>query len=115
MHEAWRSLRGWFVPIRVFLGESICYLVGVGEDISFDLSLIEELGCDVWAYDPTPRAVEHVRRSASAVDEFHFEPVGLWTEQATLKWFAQEIRLMCRTLWSICKARMPSLRRTACL
>ena len=40
----------------------ICYCGGVGEDITFDLGLIERFGCTVYAFDPTPRAVALRRR-----------------------------------------------------
>ena len=51
----------WSVP-EILLGpESVCYLVGTGEDISFDLALIDRFGCTVHAFDPVPSAQEFVR------------------------------------------------------
>lgn len=32
---------GWIVPATLVRPDSVCYCVGVGEDISFDLALIE--------------------------------------------------------------------------
>lgn len=77
----------WAVPLSVLSEESICYLVGVGEDITFDLALIESVGCEVWAFDPTPRAIRHVESHAAGIERFHFTPVGLWTTDATLQWY----------------------------
>ena len=37
------------------------YSCGVGEDISFDLSLIRRHGVRVFAFDPTPRSIEWVK------------------------------------------------------
>jgi FkbM family methyltransferase len=37
---------------------SIVYSLGVGEEISFDLKLIERFGAWVHAFDPTPRSIE---------------------------------------------------------
>jgi FkbM family methyltransferase len=49
---------GWVVCTDAGLGpSSVVYSVGVGEDISFDLALIEMFGCDVVAFDPTPRSL----------------------------------------------------------
>ena len=67
------------VPISLLRKSSICYCAGVGEDITFDISLIESVGCEVFAFDPTPRAAEHVGLAAAGVEQFHFYPVGLWS------------------------------------
>jgi FkbM family methyltransferase len=79
---------GWVVPSRALNSGSICYCAGCGEDISFDLGLIEEYGCPVFAFDPTPRAVEYVRRVAGQNPRYHFGDVGLWHEDGTLRFYA---------------------------
>ena len=83
---------GWLIPTSALSRASICYCVGVGEDITFDLALIDRFGCDVWAADPTPRAVAHVAKTAAADlryrDKYHFRPVGLWSSDTTLRFFA---------------------------
>ncbi|HEY1358237.1 MAG TPA: FkbM family methyltransferase [Thermoleophilaceae bacterium] len=63
--------------------ESVCYCGGVGEDISFDLELIERYGCEVYAFDPTPTGVQHVEAVAPDPERFHFLPVGLWSSDTT--------------------------------
>ncbi len=55
---------------------SIVYSLGVGEDISFDVAVLEKFGADVFAFDPTPRAAEWVGRHAPP-DGFHFYPYGI--------------------------------------
>lgn len=55
---------------------SVIYSFGVGEDASFDVALIEELGAHVHAFDPTPRSIEWVRAQALPA-AFHFSPVGI--------------------------------------
>lgn len=62
---------GWVVPISVLSESSICYCAGVGEDITFDLALIDTFGCDVFAFDPTPRAVRHVNQHAAGLAKYH--------------------------------------------
>ncbi len=66
---------------------SLCYCVGCGEDITFDLALIERYGCEVFAFDPTPRAAHHVRRVAGHQAKYHFKPVGIWSTDGTVKFF----------------------------
>src|SRR3990167_849454 len=51
---------GWIIPKNHTLtGDSICYLAGAGEDISFDCALAKQFGCNVRIVDPTPRAIRH--------------------------------------------------------
>jgi FkbM family methyltransferase len=40
---------------------SIIYCVGAGEDITHDVILSSKLKCPVYIFDPTPRAIEHVK------------------------------------------------------
>lgn len=79
---------GWVVPTSLISSSSVCYCAGVGEDVTFDIELIEELGCNVFAFDPTPRAIEYVEENAKDVPNFHFYDVGLWSTNERLKFFA---------------------------
>ena len=38
------------------------YSVGIGEDISFDLALMAQFNCRVFAFDPTPKSLEWLKR-----------------------------------------------------
>jgi FkbM family methyltransferase len=78
---------GWIVPVTLLRPAWTCYCGGVGEDITFDLGLIERVGCNVFAFDPTPRAVAHVAANAADEQRFHFMAVGLWSEDTTLRFF----------------------------
>jgi FkbM family methyltransferase len=78
----------WTVPADLVSAESIVYCVGCGEDISFDLALIERFGCSVHAFDPTPRAIAHVAKVASGERRYHFLPLGLWSRPDRLRFFA---------------------------
>ena len=67
---------GGFQVIRNLLtNDSIVYSFGVGEDISFDLTLIEQYGLNVYAFDPTPLAIKFAEKNR--VPRFHFEAIGL--------------------------------------
>jgi len=78
---------GWVVPASIINKDSICYCVGCGEDISFDLGLIDFFGCDVFAFDPTPRSIKYVKTAAGQNQKYHFFDVGLWDKEDRLKFF----------------------------
>ncbi|WP_186438072.1 FkbM family methyltransferase [Chelatococcus daeguensis] len=65
-----------------------CYCGGAGEDISFEVALARQLGCLVYAFDPTPRAIAHVREAAAGVSQFWFRPFGLWSHDTVVRFFA---------------------------
>jgi len=51
---------GWWVPVDGQISpNSSCYLIGAGEDISFDVELAKFTGAFVVIVDPTPRARHH--------------------------------------------------------
>ena len=79
---------GWVIPFALLHKRSICYCVGCGEDISFDVGLIDNFECDVYGFDPTPRAIEHVKRVAGDNPKYHFYEFGIWDCEDTLKFFA---------------------------
>ncbi len=66
----------WWVDPSVLNSEAIVYSFGLGEDISFELSIISKFNIDVWAYDPTPRSIAWVRRQ-NIPKELRVNPVGI--------------------------------------
>jgi FkbM family methyltransferase len=82
---------GWSVPDDRLGAESICYSVGVGDDMSFDVGLIKQYGCTVHAFDPTPKAVAYA--AAQQVQAgLHFHPVGLWSTEGEIPFHAPRNR-----------------------
>jgi len=81
---------GWIVPTDLLSRDSVCWCAGVGEDITFDLALIQRFGCHAWGFDPTPRAVRHVKIHAVHEPRYHFIPAGLWSEDTTMRFFAPQ-------------------------
>jgi len=79
---------GWIVPTNRINRDSVCYCVGVGEDITFDMSVIERFGCRVFAYDPTPRAALHVQKHAAHCADYIYERVGLWDTDEVVRFYA---------------------------
>jgi FkbM family methyltransferase len=55
---------------------SVVYSLGIGEDISFDLSLIARVGAEIHAFDPTPRVASWLA-AQSLPKTFHFHPSGI--------------------------------------
>jgi FkbM family methyltransferase len=70
------SYGGWWVRSDVLGPDSIVYSVGVGRDISFDLSLIQHYGLRVHAFDPTRKCREWLR-SQQLPPTFVFTGIGL--------------------------------------
>ena len=113
---------GWVVDCSRLNSESIVYSVGVGSNIDFDLALIEEIGLDVYAFDPTPRSIEWVKKQ-SLPEKFKFLPLGLGSNDGEMEFFppsressthfspvdrysdknVQTIKAPVKTLKSICK------------
>ena len=56
--------------------DSVVYSFGVGEDVSFDLLIMERFGMKVHAFDPSPRSIEWVGRQ-DLPEDFIFHPYGL--------------------------------------
>jgi FkbM family methyltransferase len=78
---------GWTIPAGLLAEDSVCYLAGLGEDASFDLSLIERFGCTVHAFDPVPEASTYAATVSRREPRFVFSPVGLWSSDGTLRFY----------------------------
>ncbi len=103
---------GWSIPVDLLPENAICYCVGAGEDISFDVKLAEEHGCKVYTFDPTPRSADHVQAIHHAVaqntpmpingdpdqvykisaenlkENFEFHPVGVFDKDVKTRFYA---------------------------
>ncbi len=104
---------GWIIPSG-WSEKSVCYCVGAGEDITFDIELAKKFGCDVFVIDPTPRALAHfnyVKESLSAGSvphtrtavpvpyvapaqvfvKLHFLAYGIWTKDEAVKFYSPKV------------------------
>lgn len=70
------SYGGWEIIEGSLKEESIVYYFGVGDDISFDLALIDDFGLTVHAFDPTQKSIAWVCKQ-SVPDRFILHEVGL--------------------------------------
>ncbi len=66
----------WTIAANTIDQTSIIYSVGVGSEITFDLSLIARYGVTVHAFDPTPRSIAWIEKQALP-DKFMFHSIGV--------------------------------------
>ena len=79
---AGNSYGGFYVANESLSINSIVYSIGIGEDVSFDLDIIEKYGCKVFAFDPTPKSVNWVYKNVSNKN-FNFSPIGISKEKGS--------------------------------
>lgn len=101
---------GWSIPINLLNSESVCYLAGAGEDLSFDVGIVNNYNCKVYIIDPTPRAYAHYQALVQntqnglntninneaglfydllpeKINKLEFLKIGLWSDNGELKFF----------------------------
>jgi FkbM family methyltransferase len=67
---------GWDVVPANVDRHSVVYSIGVGEDASFDLAMIDEFDLSVHAFDPTPRSIGWVKQQGFS-DQFVMHEYGI--------------------------------------
>ncbi|WP_066632900.1 FkbM family methyltransferase [Labilibacter marinus] len=75
---------GFYVAHRLLNPDSIVYSFGVGEDITFDRKMIEEHGCKVFAFDPTPKSINWCKKQ-ELPKEFSLNEYGIAQESGTMQ------------------------------
>ena len=76
------------IPDNVINKDSVCYCAGCGEDVSFDIGLIDRYGCDVYSFDPTPRSIQYVRKYYGKVEKYHFFDYGVGGKDEIVRFYA---------------------------
>jgi FkbM family methyltransferase len=66
----------WRVYPDVISSSSVVYSLGVGNEILFDLSLIEKYSLNVYAFDPTPDSIAWICHQ-KLPEQFHFINYGV--------------------------------------
>jgi len=77
---------GWCVLPELLTDQSVVYSFGLGEDISFDLGLIEQFDVSVFGFDPTRHSVNYIKR-LKLPPNFQFCEYGLAAADGQLKLF----------------------------
>ncbi|MFH0734040.1 MAG: FkbM family methyltransferase [bacterium] len=67
---------GFYVHHEHLNKDSIVYSFGLGEDISFDKTVIEKHGCNVFGFDPTPKSINWLKNQ-QLPDNFTLLEYGL--------------------------------------
>lgn len=80
---------GWPAVNEVFELNPIVYSFGVGDDITYDLSIIKKYSINVYAFDPTPRSCEWIKEQIIP-DEFHFYNYGISDHDGQEQFIAPE-------------------------
>jgi FkbM family methyltransferase len=81
------------VPDGILNENSIYYGFGVGEDITFDIALIEKYNCNAYIFDPTPRSIKFVDNIKTISENKYpynkicFFDYGIWAENTDIKFF----------------------------
>ena len=77
---------GWWFHPDGLNETSIVYSLGVGDEINFDLAIIDEYGVQVFAFDPTPNSVDMLDAS-KLPEKFHFHPWAVTAADGTLEFY----------------------------
>ena len=75
-HAAIEKHGEWYLCPTPLTRESIVYSLGIGTDVTFDLSVIDRFGTKVFAFDPTPTATAWIR-GQTLPPEFHAYEYGV--------------------------------------
>lgn len=77
---------GWWYAPGHLDADSIVYSLGVGDDIDFDLAIIDKYGVEVHAFDPTPSSVDMLEgRHLPA--RFSFHPWAVTASDGSLTFY----------------------------
>jgi len=79
------SAGGWNIVADSLSRDSVVVDVGLGEDASFSESIIRKYGCFVHGFDPTPRAIQYVKRLGN--DHLRLFELGLGTAAGPAEFF----------------------------
>jgi FkbM family methyltransferase len=80
IHRVWygNDYGGFYVVPELLNESSIVYSFGIGEDISFDESIIKNHRCRVFGFDPTPRSIQWINSQREKLSpRFNFFEYGI--------------------------------------
>ncbi len=83
--ELGTSYGGWKIPDRALTAGQVCYCVGSGGDISFDLELMRRYGAVVRAVDPVEAYERYALEAAAGEPLFSFRRAAVTTSDGPLR------------------------------
>ena len=83
---------GFYLHPKKINKKSIIYSLGVGEDITFDSEVMDHFKCQVFAFDPTPKSIEWVKKNVSDKN-FKFSPFGISKSSGVKKFYKPKNQL----------------------
>jgi FkbM family methyltransferase len=81
---------GWIVPDDKIDSSWLCYCVGAGSDVSFDLALIARYGARVRSFDPFHVFREAAERQAGGDPRFSFHEVAIALADGPIEMFGRQ-------------------------
>jgi hypothetical protein len=77
-HGLGNQYGGWVVSrsLLIYSAQPIVLSFGIGDDITFDLEMIRRYGAHVFAFDPTPKAIQWIAQQR-VPSSMTVSPVGL--------------------------------------
>ena len=80
---------GWNICPTKISPESVIYSFGIGEDMTFDLALINRFKCIVLAFDPTPRSINLLKQQ-KLPHQFKWFEIGIADYDGRARFFPPE-------------------------
>lgn len=81
---------GWWVPDDLIGPDWLCYSVGAGSDISFDLELIARYGARVRAFDPFEVFGQMAERAAAGDPRFSFHEAAVTATDGPVRMYGRQ-------------------------
>jgi FkbM family methyltransferase len=85
VHLGDEAYGGWTIPGALVQPSWVCYSVGAGADITFDLELIERYGITVRSFDPVESYVEGARAAAAGDPRFSIHRAAIAKSDGPLR------------------------------
>ena len=96
---------GWDLPIDLVDDSWVCYCVGAGGDVTFDLGLIAQFGATVRAFDPFEIFRRHALEEAGGDPRFTFHEVAITDADGPITMMAGRTKLRAPSLRPIFSER----------
>jgi FkbM family methyltransferase len=77
---------GFYINPKLLNKDSVVYSIGIGTDITFDRKCMARHSCQVFGFDPTPKAIRFIEIE-NVPPNFSFQPYGLASESGTRTFF----------------------------